>query len=37
MPERDIYWNPILATLPIEKLCVLQLKKFERIVEWAYK
>ena len=36
MPERDIYWNPILETLPIKKLRALQFKKFKRIVEWAY-
>jgi hypothetical protein len=35
MPERDTYWNPILEVLPIEKLCLLLLKKFKRIVEWA--
>jgi phenylacetate-CoA ligase len=31
-----IYWNPILETLPQEKLQALQLKKFRRMVEWAY-
>ena len=30
------YWNPILETLPQEKLQALQLKKFKRMVEWAY-
>jgi len=30
------YWNPILETLPQEKLQTLQLKKFKRMVEWAY-
>ena len=30
------YWNPILETLPQEKLQALQLKKFKRLVEWAY-
>ena len=30
------YWNPILETLPQEKLQALQLKKFRRILEWAY-
>ncbi len=29
-------WNPILETLPQEKLQALQLKKFRRMVEWAY-
>jgi phenylacetate-CoA ligase len=32
----DIYWNPILETLPREKLMELQLKKFKEIVQWAY-
>jgi len=31
-----IYWNPILETLPQEKLQALQLNKFRRMVEWAY-
>jgi len=30
------YWNPILETLPQEKLQALQLKKLKRMVEWAY-
>jgi phenylacetate-CoA ligase len=30
------YWNPILETLPQEKIQALQLKKFRRILEWAY-
>ncbi|MCS7280606.1 MAG: phenylacetate--CoA ligase family protein [Desulfobacterota bacterium] len=37
MAERDsIYWNPILETMPKEKLRELQIKKFKRIFEWAY-
>ena len=32
----DNYWNPILETMPQEKLRALQLKKFKRIVQWAY-
>jgi len=37
MQKNDsIYWNPLLETLPREKLRALQLKKFKRIVEWAY-
>jgi phenylacetate-CoA ligase len=32
----QVYWNPILETLPQEKLQALQLKKFRRILEWAY-
>ncbi|MFQ6016554.1 MAG: phenylacetate--CoA ligase family protein [Anaerolineae bacterium] len=34
--EPDLYWNPILETLPLEKLRQLQLKKFQKIVRWAY-
>ncbi len=34
--ETARYWNPILETLPQETLQTLQLKKFRRIVEWAY-
>jgi len=30
------YWNPILETLPQEKLRKLQLIKFQRIFKWAY-
>jgi phenylacetate-CoA ligase len=32
----DKYWNPILETMPQEKLRALQLKKFQKIVQWAY-
>ncbi len=31
------YWNPYLETLPREELEKLQLKKFRRIVRWAYE
>ncbi len=31
------YWNPILETLPREKLEHLQLKKFQEIFSWAYE
>jgi len=31
------YWNPILETLPREKLERLQLKKFHNIFKWAYE
>jgi hypothetical protein len=34
--NQDIYWNSILETLPQERLQALQLKKFKRIVAWAY-
>ena len=30
------FWNPYLETLPRESLEKLQLKKFKRIVKWAY-
>ncbi len=31
------YWNPVIETLPREKLRALQLTKFRRILEWAYQ
>lgn len=31
------YWNPHLEVLPREKLEKLQLRKFKRIVSWAYE
>jgi phenylacetate-CoA ligase len=30
------YWNPVIETLPVERLRELQLKKFKRAVHWAY-
>lgn len=36
LKNESIYWNPLLETLPREKLRALQLRKFKRIVEWAY-
>jgi phenylacetate-CoA ligase len=30
------YWNPLLETLPRERLAALQLKKFQRIFRWTY-
>lgn len=33
----DRYWNPILETLPREKLEKLQLRKFQCIFKWAYE
>lgn len=30
------YWNPILETMPLEKLRALQLDKFKRVVQWVY-
>lgn len=37
MKEMGQYWNPILETLPGEKLEELQLKKFKSIFSWAYE
>jgi phenylacetate-CoA ligase len=37
MKEKEQYWNPILETLPREKLVELQLKKFKSIFSWAYE
>jgi phenylacetate-CoA ligase len=31
------FWNPILESLPIEKVRQLQLKKFKSIFRWAYE
>ena len=33
----DEYWNPMLETLPREKLEQLQLMKFKEIFSWAYE
>lgn len=30
------YWNPLLETLPQERIRRLQFKKFKRIFQWAY-
>ena len=36
--NKDIpYWNPYLETLPRERLERLQLRKFKRIMGWAYE
>lgn len=35
--EKDLYWNPVLETLPPEKLKALQLKKFKRVLQWGYE
>ena len=35
--NREEYWNPVLETLPREKLEQLQLKKFQEIFRWAYE
>lgn len=31
------YWNPVLETLPLDRLRELQLKKFRRTLKWAYE
>ena len=31
------YWNPVLETLPRERMEQLQLKKFREIFKWAYE
>ena len=31
------YWNPVLETLPYEKIRHLQLEKFKRIFQWGYE
>jgi len=36
LKDQSIYWNPILETLPQEKIQALQLKKFRHMVGWAY-
>ena len=37
MSNSEKYWNPILETMPREMLEKLQLKKFQRIFQWAYE
>jgi phenylacetate-CoA ligase len=37
MSDQEKYWNPVLETLPSEKLQKLQLNKFLRIFQWTYK
>jgi phenylacetate-CoA ligase len=37
MISEQRYWNPVLETLPVEKLRALQLKKFKSIFRWAYE
>ncbi len=36
MNEMSQYWNPLIETLPDERLRALQLKKFRRMLQWAY-
>ena len=37
MKDTEQYWNPVVETLPPEKLKELQLKKFKSIFKWAYE
>lgn len=37
MISNQPYWNPVLETLPQEKLRALQLKKFQSIFKWAFE
>ncbi len=37
MLDTEKYWNPVLETLPQEKLKELQLRKFKRILSWTYQ
>ena len=36
MIETQKYWNPVMETLPHEKIRELQFKKFKRLFQWAY-
>lgn len=37
MIASERYWNPVLETLLRERIQRLQLKKFQRILQWAYE
>ena len=37
MRPEEQYWNPILETLPREKLQQFQLAKFKKILKWSYQ
>ncbi len=37
MDVKQKYWNPVLETLPQEKIHQLQLKKFKQIFRWTYE
>ncbi len=37
MKGTDKYWNPIMETMPLEKLRQYQLIKFRNIFKWAYE
>jgi phenylacetate-CoA ligase len=36
MNTEQRFWNPVLETMPLEKIRELQLKKFRKIFDWAY-
>ncbi len=36
MISKQIFWNPVLETLPPEKIKQLQLSKFKKIFKWTY-
>jgi len=33
--DRSIYWNPIIETLPRERLIQIELKRFRELLRWA--
>ena len=35
--KSEKFWNPLLETLPREKIRELQVKKFRRIMKWAFE
>ena len=37
MPGKQKFWNPVLETLPPEKIKQLQLSKFKKIFRWTYQ
>jgi phenylacetate-CoA ligase len=37
MRPEEQYWNPVLETLPREKLQQFQLAKFKKILKWSYE
>lgn len=37
MTDGSVYWNPLLETLPPEKVRLLQLKKFKKVFRWTYE
>ena len=37
LSESEVFWNPLLETLPREEIVKLQVKKFRRIMKWAFE